>query len=135
VAWIRWLAPISQFAAVLCTGTLLFSDLPFCLMIQTWFFVALNKVITAQYFLWVFVFLPICLHRLSVDYVLCLKLVASWIIVVANWLFWAWLLEFKMWNVFFLVWLGSVVFLGTNLWIIYSLLKVHQPGGKLVKIK
>ena len=55
------LAFLPQFVTIIAAGIKYARDLPFCLLIQTWCFVAFNKVCTAQYFVWWIALLPIAL--------------------------------------------------------------------------
>lgn len=52
---------LPQWAVLISAGFLFYYDLFLAMLIQTWAFVAFNKVQTAQYFLWWLVLLPICL--------------------------------------------------------------------------
>jgi phosphatidylinositol glycan class M len=52
---------IPQWGLVVVIGCLFYYDLFFCMTIQTWAFVIFNKVVTAQYFLWYAVLLPLML--------------------------------------------------------------------------
>ena len=49
---------IPQWAVIVSAGLLFHYDLFFALVIQTWAFVAFNKVMTAQYFLWYISLMP-----------------------------------------------------------------------------
>lgn len=52
------MAFIPQWSVVLAAGFTLYHDLFFAITIQTWAFVAFNKVVTLQYFLWFFALVP-----------------------------------------------------------------------------
>ncbi|KAJ6796304.1 GPI mannosyltransferase 1 [Iris pallida] len=102
-------------------------DLPFCLFVQTVAFVALNKVITAQYFVWFFCLLPLILPWSSMK----LKWSGSICILVwmgsqIHWLMWGYLLEFKGQNVFVQLWLASLMFLAANTWVLLMIIKHHN---------
>ncbi len=47
-------------------------DLPFAVAVQTLAFVALNRVVTAQYFFWAIAVLPLALHQARVPWYLFL---------------------------------------------------------------
>mmetsp|Transcript_108572 Transcript_108572/g.150144 ORF Transcript_108572/g.150144 Transcript_108572/m.150144 type:complete len:107 (+) Transcript_108572:647-967(+) len=55
------LAFIPQWSLMIVGGFLFYYDLIFALFLQTYIFVMMNKVMTAQYFLWQFSFLPVLL--------------------------------------------------------------------------
>ncbi|XP_051137477.1 GPI mannosyltransferase 1 isoform X2 [Andrographis paniculata] len=71
-------------------------DLPFCFFLQTLAFVAFNKVITAQYFVWFFCLLPLILPwsnmKLKWKGLAC---ILFWIGAQTHWLMWGYLLEFR----------------------------------------
>ncbi|GER26188.1 GPI mannosyltransferase 1 [Striga asiatica] len=101
-------------------------DLPFCFFLQTLAFVAFNKVITAQYFVWFFCLLPLILPwsnmKLKWRGLACLSL---WIGAQTHWLMWGYLLEFRGKNVFLQLWLASLLFLAANTFVIVSVIGSH----------
>ncbi|KAL1292151.1 GPI mannosyltransferase 1 isoform X2 [Arachis ipaensis] len=102
-------------------------DLPFCLFAQTVAFVAFNKVITAQYFVWFFCLLPLILPwskmKLKWDGMLC---ILSWMGAQVHWLMWGYLLEFKGKNVFLELWVASLVFHAANVFILTLVIRHHR---------
>ncbi|XP_027341362.1 GPI mannosyltransferase 1 isoform X3 [Abrus precatorius] len=102
-------------------------DLPFCLFVQTVAFVAFNKVITAQYFVWFFCLLPLILPwskmKLRWDGLSCILL---WIGAQTHWLMWGYLLEFKGKNVFLQLWMASLLFLVANIFILVMIIRHHN---------
>ncbi|KAI4366420.1 hypothetical protein MLD38_022301 [Melastoma candidum] len=111
-----------QLALVFCFAW----DLPFCLFLQTVTFVALNKVITAQYFVWFFCLLPLILPwsnmRLKWNGLAC---VALWVGAQTHWLFWGYLLEFKGENVFLQLWIAGIVFLAVTTFVLVMIISRH----------
>ncbi|KAK6150325.1 hypothetical protein DH2020_015257 [Rehmannia glutinosa] len=101
-------------------------DLPFCFFLQTLAFVAFNKVITAQYFVWFFCLLPLILPwsnmKLKWKGLACISL---WIGAQTHWLMWGYLLEFRGKNVFFQLWLASLLFLAANTFVIINVIHSH----------
>ncbi|KAL7104305.1 hypothetical protein ACP275_08G235500 [Erythranthe tilingii] len=101
-------------------------DLPFCLFLQTLAFVAFNKVITAQYFVWFFCLLPLILPwskmKLKWKGLGCISL---WIGAQTHWLMWGYLLEFRGKNVFFQLWMASLFFLAANTFVIINVIRSH----------
>lgn len=58
------LAFIPQWSVVIAAGFLFYYDLFFAMLIQTWCFVAFNKVLTEQYFLWYMSIIPfVCINN------------------------------------------------------------------------
>ncbi|RHN79500.1 putative mannosyltransferase, DXD [Medicago truncatula] len=102
-------------------------DLPFCLFVQTVSFVAFNKVITAQYFVWFFCLLPLILPwskmKLKWGGLSCILL---WIGAQTHWLLWGYLLEFKGKNVFLQLWAASLLFLAANIFILVMIIRQHN---------
>ncbi|XP_052309380.1 GPI mannosyltransferase 1 isoform X3 [Populus trichocarpa] len=102
-------------------------DLPFCLFLQTVAFVAFNKVITAQYFVWFFCLLPLILPwskmKLKWEGLSCVLL---WMGAQTHWLLWGYLLEFKGKNVFLQLWLAGLVFLAANSFLLIMFIRHHK---------
>lgn len=101
-------------------------DLPFCFFLQTVAFVAFNKVITAQYFVWFFCLLPLILPwsnmKLKWKGLACIIL---WIGAQTHWLMWGYLLEFRGKNVFLELWIASLLFLAANTSVIINVISSH----------
>ncbi|KAI3922574.1 hypothetical protein MKX01_006263 [Papaver californicum] len=101
-------------------------DLPFCLFVQTVAFVAFNKVITAQYFVWFFCLLPLILPwsnmKLKWEGLSCIFV---WMCAQIHWLMWGYLLEFEGKNVFIQLWLASILFLAANTWLLVMVIRRH----------
>ncbi|WOL17803.1 hypothetical protein Cni_G26596 [Canna indica] len=102
-------------------------DLPFCLFVQTVAFVAFNKVMTAQYFVWFFCLLPLILPWSSMKVkwkgFACM---CVWMVSQIHWLMWAYLLEFKGRNVFIQLWLASLLFLAANTFVLLMIIRYHK---------
>ena len=129
----RRLASLAAFApqAGLCAavGARFAPDLPFALTLQTVAFVALNKVVTAQYFAWYLALLPACLPSLRRGSAKGLAgLGVAWAGAQLHWLWWAYRLEFKRQPVAFEVFLASCLFLAVNLALIAALWRAHAGG-------
>ncbi|CAN6554551.1 unnamed protein product [Malus baccata var. baccata] len=101
-------------------------DPPFCCLVQTVAFVAFNKVMTAQYFVWLFCLLPLVLAwsnmKLKWKGLSC---IALWVGGQLHWLFWGYMLEFKGQNVFLQLWIASIIFLDANTHVLVSLIRDH----------
>ena len=95
-------------------------DLSLALFVQTFLFVAHNKVITAQYFTWYLCLLPLCSFEFRNPRVV--RAVALLLGSVVLWLLSAYLLEMQGWAVHRMVWLASVVFFGANVNLLGALL-------------
>ncbi|KAK6255831.1 hypothetical protein SCA6_017136 [Theobroma cacao] len=114
---------IVQLVLIFCFA----KDLLFCFFVQTVAFVAFNKVITAQYFVWFFCLLPLILPwsnmKLKWQGLCCILL---WIGAQSHWLMWGYLLEFKGKNVFLQLWMASLLFLAANTLILIMLTRHHN---------
>ncbi|KAK8541721.1 hypothetical protein V6N13_137688 [Hibiscus sabdariffa] len=114
---------IVQLVLVFCFA----KDLVFCFFVQTVAFVAFNKVITAQYFVWFFCLLPLILPwtnmKLKWKGLSCIFL---WMGAQTHWLLWGYLLEFKGKNVFLQLWMAGLLFLAANTFILILLIRHHN---------
>ncbi|XP_071729873.1 GPI mannosyltransferase 1-like [Rutidosis leptorrhynchoides] len=101
-------------------------DFPFCFFVQTVAFVAFNKVITAQYFVWFFCLLPLILPwskmKLKWEGILGVLL---WIGAQTHWLFWGYMLEFKGRQVFLQLWAASLLFFAANTYVMITIILRH----------
>ena len=70
-------------------------DLPFCLFAQTFVFVAYNKVVTSQYFLWYLSLIPLVIPKLKLSKYESVTSLLLWGFTQASWLLPAYFLEFK----------------------------------------
>ena len=70
-------------------------DLPLCLFLQCALFVMLNKVVTAQYFLWFFSLLPLLLPYSRLTARRLAAMAALWLAAELHWLLWAAALELQ----------------------------------------
>ncbi|KAG6833092.1 hypothetical protein H0H87_011503 [Tephrocybe sp. NHM501043] len=93
-------------------------DLPFAWFVQTVLFVIFNKVCTSQYFLWYLLLLPLIFPRLSTTPKRALTYGAVWVGTQALWLAEAYRLEFLGQNVFFGLWVRSLVYVIGNAWVL-----------------
>ncbi|OLQ15257.1 GPI mannosyltransferase 1 [Symbiodinium microadriaticum] len=107
---------LARFAAVpqilLCAwlGFAARDELPVAMLLQTLAFVATNKVLTAQYFVWWLCLVPFVLPKLES----CSRLTRCmlvWMAAEVHWLLWAYLLEFRQLPVRPAVWVASCLFL------------------------
>ncbi|XP_054812596.1 GPI mannosyltransferase 1 isoform X1 [Prosopis cineraria] len=118
---------LPQFVVQLVLIFSLARDLPFCLFMQTVAFVAFNKVITAQYFVWFFCLLPLILPwskmKLKWQGLSCILL---WIGAQIHWLLWGYLLEFKGKNVFLQLWAAGLLFLAANVFVLVMIIRHHR---------
>ena len=107
--------------------------LPFAMFVQTLAFVAQNKVITAQYFTWYLILLPLVpnirWNRRLVQAVV--GLVAS----VVLWLTTAYLLEMQNWAVHRLVFAASWIFNAAHVALICAFLEAVPRNDTVEKVK
>ncbi|KAH9930708.1 glycosyltransferase family 50 protein [Fomitopsis serialis] len=131
--WIRLLrSPLTSFVPqmVLSLGAgLLFGrrgdDLVFAWFVQTVVFVVFNKVCTSQYFLWYMLFLPLLIPRLRMSRRQLLAYVAVWVGTQALWLSEAYKLEFLGQNVFFGLWIRSLMYVVGNCWVLAGIMRCY----------
>lgn len=97
--------------------------LPFSIFIESFIMVTFNSVLTSQYFVWFLSILPLCwknFSKLKVRSVCSYALL--WFLTQAAWLFPAYLLEFKGWNTFNVLWMQGIVFFASNIFILERLI-------------
>lgn len=112
--WLPLAASASQWVTLLMVAARYARDLPFAMMVQTWVFVAFNRVCTAQvsaracwrqrracqpdarlaqYFLWYLALLPLAMPFLAISKRRALSMLALWLAAEMHWLGWAYQLE------------------------------------------
>ncbi|KIL69993.1 glycosyltransferase family 50 protein [Amanita muscaria Koide BX008] len=121
---------VPQMALALGTG-LLFGrrkeELVFTWFVQTVLFVLFNKVCTSQYFLWYLLFLPLLIPQLqSMSKNRVLLYIAVWVGTQALWLAEAYKLEFLGENVFFSLWIRSLVYVAGNCWVLAGIMNSYE---------
>ena len=100
-------------------------NLSLALFVQTFLFVAHNKVITAQYFTWYLCLLPLCSESLALTRRVAIAL-GTLLLAVLFWLGSAYCLELQGMAVHRIVWLASVVFFGANVNLLGALLDSYR---------
>lgn len=97
--------------------------LSFAIFLQTFTMVTFNPVVTSQYFIWFLSLLPLCLKNLQkINLKTAIVYVLLWLLTQGAWLLPAYLLEFKGWNTFSLIWMQSVMFFCANMFIMQRLI-------------
>lgn len=97
----------------------------FCIFLQSFVVVCFNPVVTSQYFIWYLAIFPLCLKnlksfKLNQAYSCC----SLWIFSQAFWLYSGYLLEFRGWNTFGVIWMMGAIFFAVNCFIMKVL--VHN---------
>lgn len=93
------------------------------MLAATFIFVVFNKVCTAQYFIWYITLLPVTLPEVHIGYTKGSFLILFWSLTETHWLYWGYRLEFLGENVFFQLWLSSLLFFISNTVLLTQLLK------------
>lgn len=119
---------IAQVAVVWTLQT----DLVLTAFAQTVVFVHANKVITAQYFVWYLIFVPVLAPRLRMPKRTALVLTARWLGSMLLWLGVAYLLEFQGAPTMLLLWAASILFFGVSM---HVLTRVIQQCGPPVGVE
>ncbi|XP_024403384.1 GPI mannosyltransferase 1 [Physcomitrium patens] len=136
----RVLAFVPQMGVQSVIANYFAKDLPFCFFAQTVAFVAFNKVITAQYFVWFFCLLPVIIPASRLSWKKGALCMGVWTAAQVHWLGWAYLLEFRGYNVFFQLWTASLIFFAATVGILGVIVHQHSlcplfQQGKLVRIR
>ena len=105
-------------------------DLSFALFIQTFLFVAHNKVITAQYFTWYLCLLPLCSDRIQWNSGRMKLSLAYLGISVVAWLGSAFCLEMQGMPVHLMVWMASVNFFAANVNLLGAITKGYVKANE-----
>lgn len=95
--------------------------LTYSLFATTFLFVSLNKVCTSQYFTWYLLFVPLVADSESITPNQAVAIALSWLLSQANWLLFAYLYEYQGVSNIDQVGNSSILFLASNLWILYIL--------------
>jgi phosphatidylinositol glycan class M len=120
------LAFLPQFLPIMYIIYRFHDDLLFTLFIITWIFVAFNKVITAQYFIWFFSLFPIILPRVKLGYTTILILLLLWLSCELHWLYWGYNIEFLGLASFNPMFLAAALFFISNIILIIYWIKSYQ---------
>lgn len=97
--------------------------LSFAIFLQSFTMVTFNPVVTSQYFIWFLALLPLCLKNFQkINIKTAIVYVLLWLLTQGAWLIPAYLLEFKGWNTFSLIWMQSVMFFCANMFIMQRLI-------------
>jgi phosphatidylinositol glycan class M len=133
---------VPQIASIVAVALVLREDLIISSFMQTFLFVGFNKVSTSQYFIWYLALLPLVILQLksNVSKKPLLIGLVNWIISQLTWLGFAYLLEFKSKPTFIFIWIASIWFFLSHIYISVELLKTYAYlplylEGKLTKIK
>lgn len=120
---------LPQFIVQLVLVSCFAKDLVFCFFVQTVAFVAFNKVVTAQYFVWFFCLLPLILPwsnmKLKWEGLCCILI---WMGAQTQWLLWGYLLEFGGKNVFLQLWIAGLIFLAANTFVLILIIRRHRSS-------
>ena len=113
---------------VILAGFLLYYDIWIAMLIQTWAFVAFNKVQTAQYILWYLTLMPIVFinnnlarNKVWMGAVLLLMFGAG-----IHWMFWAYHFEFVGWHAFAEIQYACYIWFAINIYSLYSFIVNHR---------
>ncbi|KAJ1927838.1 GPI mannosyltransferase 1 [Tieghemiomyces parasiticus] len=122
------LAFIPQIGLCVVLGALFADDLFFSCFVQTFAFVAYNKVVTSQYFMWYFALLPLVLPFTDLPLKWRgLTMLGAWVAGQVLWLQFAFQLEFRARNTFLELWVAGALFFVANNWILLQFVRFHRP--------
>ncbi|KIM79736.1 glycosyltransferase family 50 protein [Piloderma croceum F 1598] len=104
-------------------------DLAFTWFVQTAVFVLFNKVCTSQYFLWYLPLLPLLAPHLTLSPLHSALLLGVWIGTQALWLSEAYKLEFLGRDVFWGLWVRSLIYVCGGAWVLGGVMHSYRIGG------
>jgi len=102
-------------------------DLTFAMFGQTVAFVAFNKVVTAQYFLWYLCLLPLILPFSKMDIWRGVQLTGAFILAEIMWGAAAFLVEFQGLPAFVPIWMTGLMFFAVQIWILRQFIMHRNP--------
>jgi GPI mannosyltransferase 1 subunit M len=117
---------------VVSSLTVALYDLPLALCLQTMVFVALNQVVTAQYFTWYLCLVPLCSSRMDLTSRSVRRALFTWIGSMLVWLTCAYGVEMQGWAGHLYLWMASVVFCIGHLLVLHALLTSIPPPSDTV---
>lgn len=107
------------------------SDIPLCMLLQTYLFVAFSPVLTCQYFLWFLsLLIPILPAIVNINQVAVRF--ALWVLIQLLWLVPAYYLEYQGVDVFIYVGVMCAAFFLINVNITVKLIQFYKPMKKVV---
>ncbi|KAG2111690.1 glycosyltransferase family 50 protein [Suillus discolor] len=121
---------IPQLTLSLGTGLVfgqLSAGLPFVWFVQTFTFVLFNRVCTSQYFIWYTLFIPLLVPRINLSWKKWVMCGAVWMGTQALWLAEAYKLEFLGDDVFFGLWVRSLVYVVGHAWVLGVIMSGYIP--------
>ncbi|CAE7458038.1 PIGM [Symbiodinium pilosum] len=118
-------AALPQIFLCACFGASTRAGLAVAMLLQTLAFVATNKVLTAQYFVWWLCLIPMALPGLR-SHARLLRSLLVWMLAEVHWLLWAYLLEFRKLPVRPVVWMASLIFFAAHLHILREVWRSSQ---------
>ena len=121
----------AQLSVLVGAGVALRRDPPAALLLQTLAFVAFNRVITAQYFVWWMALAPLAAPAMALGRPLAAA-AAAWLAAQLHWLAHAAALEFgdptpQHGAPFMRVWAASMLFFAANVWLMLELIGAYRP--------
>ena len=117
----RWFFLPQAILIVFSSAKLAPGHLHFCLFLQTFLFVAMNKVITGQYFVWYLCLLPLCAHTIDWGRNRVRAALLALGVAVVGWLGVAFLLEMRGESVHMLLFRMSTLFFAANVALFWAI--------------
>ena len=111
------IAFLPQMTLIMFVTFYLYKNINLCLIVLTMIFVAFNKVMTAQYFIWFFSLIPLIVKKnelFSTRKIRGILLLAVWLCFEILWNHYSHLLEFNGKNTFIEMWVVDVIFFIIN---------------------